>query len=274
MNDQRKVVFEQRIEIMGRDDVSDTVADMRHQVVNELVTVCIPPNAYAEQWDTATLKSEVQRIFDIDVPVEAWAAEEGIAEEEIGERLRQRVDEKAAGKEAEFGPEVMRQIEKAVLLQTVDHLWREHLIVLEHLRSVIGFRSYGQRDPLNEYKTEGFQLFEAMLANLREAVTGQLMHVRNVPDEGAYAPVDLPPMQAHHADPFTGEDELALADAALAAGGRSEGRGGERRAPMQSRKAAVNLNPKDPSTWGKVARNSACPCGSGKKYKHCHGKHD
>jgi preprotein translocase subunit SecA len=274
MNDQRKVVFEQRIEIMGRDDVSDTVADMRHQVVNELVAQCIPPNAYAEQWDTATLKSEVERIFGIDVPMEAWAAEEGIADQEISERLLKQIDEKAAAKEAEFGPEAMRQIEKMVLLQTVDHLWREHLIVLEHLRSVIGFRSYGQRDPLNEYKTEGFQLFEAMLANLREAVTGQLMHVRNMPGEDAYAPVELPPMQAHHPDPFTGEDELAMADAALSASGRSDVGVAERRAPVQSRKAAGVLNPKNPSTWGKVARNASCPCGSGKKYKHCHGKHD
>jgi preprotein translocase subunit SecA len=276
MNDQRKVVFEQRIEIMGRDDVSDTVADMRHQVVSELVAQCIPPNAYAEQWDVATLKSEVQRIFDIDVPIDAWASEEGIADQEINERLQNLVNEKAAAKEAEFGPEAMRQIEKMVLLQTVDHLWREHLIVLEHLRSVIGFRSYGQRDPLNEYKTEGFQLFEAMLVNLREAVTGQLMHVRNVPGDDAFAPVELPPMQAHRVDPFAGNDEeLAMADAAIAAGARSEARGnGERRAPLQSRKAAGNINPNDPSTWGKVSRNAVCPCGSGKKYKHCHGRHD
>jgi preprotein translocase subunit SecA len=148
---------------------------------------------------------------------------------------------------------------------------------MEHLRSVIGFRGYGQRDPLNEYKTESFELFEAMLANLREDVTGQLMHVRAMAGgspEDMFEPVELPPMQAHHPDPFTGEDELALADAALAAGTRPAVRAGERRAPLQTRKGAAALDPKDPSTWGKVARNSACPCGSGKKYKHCHGKHD
>ena len=278
MNDQRKVIFEQRIDIMGHDDVSDTVADMRRQVVQELVARCIPENAYAEQWDTTTLKAEIERIFDIDVPVDAWAAEEGIADAEIAERLLKQIDEKAKSKEAEIGPEATRQVEKMVLLHTLDHLWREHLIVMEHLRSVIGFRGYGQRDPLNEYKSESFELFETMLANLREQVTGHLMHFRAMAGapEDLFEPVELPPMQAHHVDPFTGEDELAMADAALAAGTRPApaGRGADRRAPLQTRRAAAALNPKDPSTWGKVARNDKCPCGSGKKYKHCHGKHD
>jgi preprotein translocase subunit SecA len=276
MNDQRKVIFEHRIEIMGNDDVSETVADMRSQVVHELVAQCIPPNAYAEQWDAATLKTEVQRVFGIDLPVEQWAAEEGIAEQEITERLLKEIEDKAKAKEAEFGPEAMRQIEKMVLLQTLDHLWREHLVMLEHLRSVIGFRGYGQRDPLNEYKTEGFQLFETMLVNLREAVTGQLMHIQAMPDgnEDMFQPVELPPMHAHHPDPFTGEDELAMADAAISAGERANFRSQDRRAPLQTRRASTALNPTDPGTWGKVARNAPCPCGSGKKYKHCHGKHD
>jgi preprotein translocase subunit SecA len=276
MNDQRKVIFEQRIDMMGEDDVSATVADMRVQVVNELVAQCIPPNAYAEQWDTAQLQSEVERIFNIKMPIAEWAAEEGIAEQEITERLLKEINDKASQKEEELGPETARQVEKMVLLQTLDHHWREHLVMLEHLRSVIGFRSYGQRDPLNEYKSESFQLFETMLTNMREAVTGQLMHLQRMPDESEdlFQPVELPPMQAHHVDPFTGRDELAMADAALAAGERPDLRGAERRAPVQSRRAATSLNPKDPATWGKVARNSVCPCGSGKKYKHCHGKHD
>jgi len=274
MNDQRKVIFEQRIDIMGHDDVSETVADMRQQVVHELVARCIPENAYAEQWDTETLKSEIERIFDVTAPVDVWAAEEGIADEEITERLLKEIVEKAKAKEAEVGPEAMRQIEKMVLLHTLDLLWREHLIVMEHLRSVIGFRGYGQRDPLNEYKSESFELFETMLANLREQVTGHLMHFHARAPEDAFEQVDLPPMHAHHVDPFTGEDELAMADAALAAGERPAPRGSDRRAPLQSRRAAAALNPKDPSTWGKVARNAPCPCGSGKKYKHCHGKHD
>jgi len=277
MNDQRKVIFEHRIDIMGRDDVSDTVGDLREQVVQELVAQCIPPNVYAEQWDTAKLKEEIERIFGLDLPIERWAAEEGIADEEITERLLKAVGEKAKAKEGEFGAETMRQIEKMVLLQTLDHLWREHLVTLEHLRQVIHFRGYGQRDPLNEYKSEGFHLFETMLANLREAVTGQLMHIQGMPVEEeapAMVPVELPPMQAHHVDPFTGEDELAMAEAALAAAGRPAAREPERRAPLQTRRAAGALDPKDPTTWGKVARNALCPCGSGKKYKHCHGKHD
>jgi preprotein translocase subunit SecA len=277
MNDQRKVIFEHRIDIMGRDDVSDTVTDLRQQVIQELVAECIPPNAYAEQWNTEELKTEVTRIFGLDLPIDEWAKEEGIAELEITERLTGEINKKAQAKEADFGPETMRQIEKMVLLQTLDHLWREHLVTLEHLRQVIGFRSYGQRDPLNEYKSEGFHLFETMLANLREAVTGQLMHIQGVPqesDEPVIEPVELPPMQAHHIDPFTGEDELAMAEAALAAANRPQGGTSERRAPLQTRRAAGALNPKDPSTWGKVSRNAVCPCGSGKKYKHCHGKHD
>ena len=277
MNDQRKVIFEQRIDIMGHDDVSETVADMRAQVVNELVAQCIPPNAYAEQWDTATLKSRD--------PAHLRRRRAG---RQMGRRgrhrrpgdhraaARSRSTRRPAQKEAEFGPEAMRQIEKMVLLQTLDHLWREHLVVLEHLRSVIGFRSYGQRDPLNEYKSESFQLFETMLVNMREAVTGQLMHLQRMPDdrEDLFEPVELPPMQAHHVDPFTGQDELAMADAALAAGTRPDcARVGASRAAADAA-GATSLNPKDPATWGKVARNAACPCGSGKKYKHCHGKHD
>jgi preprotein translocase subunit SecA len=278
MNDQRKVIFEQRIDIMGRDDVNETVADMRRQVVQELVGRCIPEGAYAEQWDVATLKEETGRVFDVDAPVDAWAAEEGIADQEITERLLAAVEEKAISKEAEIGPEAMRQVEKMVLLHTLDHLWREHLIVMEHLRSVIGFRGYGQRDPLNEYKRESFELFEAMLGNLREQVTGHLMHftTRPGPPEDLLE-LELPAMQAHHVDPFTGEDELAMAEAALSAGSRPApaiGRDGDRRAPLQTRKAAAAVNPKDPSTWGKVARNAPCPCGSGEKYKRCHGKHD
>jgi preprotein translocase subunit SecA len=276
MNDQRKVIFDQRIDIMGHDDVNDTVTDMRHQAVLELVTQHIPENAYAEQWNVKGLKEEVLRIFDLDLPIEQWAAEEGIADAEIRERLMTAIDAKAAQKAAEIGPDTMRQIEKMVLLQTLDHLWREHLVTLEHLRQVIGFRAYGQRDPVNEYKSEGFHLFENMLARLREAVTGQLMHVELAPTSPPpmLQPVDLPPMQPHHIDPFTGEDELALVNAALAAEGRPNGRMSDRRAPLQTRKGAAAVNPKDPSTWGKISRNALCPCGSGKKFKHCHGRHN
>ncbi|MEE9586417.1 MAG: preprotein translocase subunit SecA, partial [Hyphomicrobiaceae bacterium] len=182
MNDQRKVIFEQRIELMGNEDVSETVNDMRHEVVEGMIGAHIPKNAYAEQWDVGGLGQEVERIFDLKLPVSEWAAEEGIADEEILERLTQAVDTKAAKKAAEVGSEGIRQIEKMVLLHTLDHLWREHLVTLEHLREVIGLRGYGQRDPLNEYKTESFTLFEGLLGQLREAVTGQLMHFELMPE--------------------------------------------------------------------------------------------
>nr|PZN88397.1 MAG: preprotein translocase subunit SecA [Pseudomonadota bacterium] len=275
MNDQRKVIYDQRIEIMGQDDVSEMITDMRHEVIEELVKRHIPENAYAEQWDAEGLQKAVKDIFGLDLPIVEWAAEEGIADEEILERLIKAADEKAEKKAAEIGPEVFRQIEKMVLLQTLDHLWREHLVTLEHLRQVIGFRAYGQRDPLNEYKAEAFVLFQSMLAKLREAVTGQLMHVElaSPEDRSLLEPVELPPMEAHHIDPTTGLDEFALADAALAAEEMAYANGPDRRVPLQTRRSADQIDPKNPATWGRVARNAPCPCGSGKKYKHCHGRH-
>ena len=277
MNDQRKVIFEQRLDIMGEDDVSETVKDLRHQLVNELVRQHIPETAYAEQWNTTALRESISGVFGLDLPIDVWASEEGIADQEITERILQEVDDKAARKAAELGDANFRQIEKMVVLQTLDHLWREHLVTLEHLRQVIGFRAYGQRDPLNEYKSEAFVLFEAMLGNLREAVTGQLMHIElaSPEDQAGIQPVELPEMRAHHIDPFSGLDELALADAAIAAEQRGPvGPGPDRRPPLQTRKSPTAVDPSDPATWGRVARNALCPCGSGKKYKHCHGKND
>jgi preprotein translocase subunit SecA len=268
MNDQRKAIFEQRRELMSDADLSETVADMRHQVVDDLFVTHVPEKSYAEQWDIDGLKQGTKGIFDLDLPLGDWAAEEGIGEDELHERMIQAVDDKAAQKAVSVGPQIMRQIERAILLQTVDNLWREHLVMVEHLRQVIGLRGYGQRDPLNEYKSEAFTLFEHMLARLREAVTGQLMHVELAhpdevpPIEGA----ELPPMQAHHVDPTTGEDEFALETANAGGNGRGAAK------PARARKAAAPaVNPADPSTWGKVQRNAVCPCGSGKKYKHCHG---
>ncbi len=299
MNDQRKVIFEQRIELMTQDDVHETVTDMRHQVVDDLVAKYIPEKAFAEQWDVKGLAEEIETIFNIRVPVAEWAQEEGIAEEEIRARLIEKVDAAAAKKAAEIGPDFMRQIEKAIVLQTLDHLWREHLVTLEHLRQVIGLRGYGQRDPLNEYKSESFTLFENMLERLRTAVTGQLMHVEirkgDMPDFDLDNE-DLPVMEGHHIDATTGEDDFgepltppngrarpARKEPAgrIAAKGKSKPNGGAGRTaavrsgatnlPNRSRKADAAINPNDPATWGKVARNALCPCGSGKKYKHCHG---
>ncbi len=264
MNDQRKVIFDQRIELMKDETVAETVTDMRHAVVDDLVGKHVPENAYPEQWDTAGLKEELKRVFGLDLPVDEWAKEEGIADEEIIARIERRADEHMAAKVAQWGGDVIRYVEKSILLQTLDHLWREHLVMLEHLRQVIGLRGYGQRDPLNEYKSEAFTLFEAMAANLREAVTSQLMRVEIVQSPPPPEATELPFMQAHHIDPSTGEDEIAMSDAPLVpvmAGGAN------------GTSRAVQRNPKDPTSWGKVGRNEACPCGSGKKYKHCHGRY-
>ncbi|HZV91956.1 MAG TPA: preprotein translocase subunit SecA, partial [Caldimonas sp.] len=219
MNDQRKVIFEQRLDLMRDEAVDETIADMRHEVVDELVAKHIPPNAYAEQWDAAGLHEALLNVLTLDLPVQEWAKEEGIADEEMKERIERRADEFMAAKVAKWGPDVMRYVEKSILLQTLDHLWREHLVMLEHLRQVIGLRGYGQRDPLNEYKAEAFSLFEAMMSRLREAVTSQLMRVEIVqqqPEEPP--PQQLPYMEAHKVDPTTGEDELAPALAPMLAG--------------------------------------------------------
>ncbi len=278
MNDQRKVIFDQRLEIMAEDDVSETIKDLRHQVVQDLVSKHIPEKAYAEQWDSAGLREAIRAQFDIDLPIDEWAEEEGIANEEIEERLIRASDEKAASKAVEFGTENFRYIEKMVLLQQLDHLWREHIVTLEHLRQVIGFRAYGQRDPLNEYKTEAFVLFEGLLNRLRESVTGLLMHVQLADDtspEDMFEPAALPPMEAHHVDATTGLDEFGDAEQVYSGRSRfddgSEPDGELRQAPLQTRKATGAVDPNDPATWGRVSRNAPCPCGSGKKYKHCHG---
>ena len=189
-NDQRKVIFDQRIDLMKDESVAETVADMRRAFVEDVVTKHVPEHVYAEQWDVAGLKEELKRVLDIDLPVDQWAKEEGIADEELLSRIEQRVDEHMAAKVAQWGPDVMRYVEKTILLQTLDHLWREHLVMLDHLRQVIGLRGYGQRDPLQEYKSEAFSLFEAMIAHLREAVTAQLMRVEIVPPE------EQPPLAA------------------------------------------------------------------------------
>ena len=261
MNDQRKVIFDQRVEWMKDEAVNEIVADMRHAAIEDLVAKHVPENAYPEQWDTKGLREELKRILELDLPVDEWAKEEGIADEELLSRIDRRADEHMAAKVAQWGADVMRYVEKSILLQTLDHLWREHLVMLEHLRQVIGLRGYGQRDPLNEYKAEAFNLFEGMSTSLREAVTSQLMRVeiRTAPPEEQ---ASLPYMEAHKIDPSTGEDELALARA----GAETLVRHGITAA------AAVERNPNDPTSWGKVGRNEACPCGSGKKYKHCHGR--
>src|SRR6187399_865691 len=258
MNDQRKVIFEQRLELMRDETVDETIADMRHAMIEDMVAKYVPENAYPEQWNVTGLDHDLREILTLALPVQDWAKEEGITGDDVRERITRRADEWMAGKVAKWGPDVMRYVEKSVLLQTLDHLWREHLVMLEHLRQVIGLRGYGQRDPLNEYKAEAFALFETMIAHLREAVTGQLMRVEIVQQPPAEMPENLPYMEAHKVDPTTGEDEMAPALAPALVG---NGNG-----------AQAERNANDPSTWGKVGRNEVCPCGSGKKFKHCHGK--
>src|SRR5208282_4719698 len=283
MNDQRKVIFDQRVEWMQDAAVAEVVADMRHNSIDDLVAKHVPENAYPEQWDTAGLKEELKRVLGLDLPVDEWAKEEGIADEEIFARVERRADEHMAAKAAQWGPDVIRYVEKSILLQTLDHLWREHLVMLDHLRQVIGLRGYGQRDPLNEYKAEAFSLFEAMSQSLREAVTAQLMRIEIMaapPPE--QQPAALPVMEAHKIDPTTGDDEMALALAGaetLARHGIGPGRGpgiggpgGPAAAPGRASQALAR-NPLDPTSWGKFGRNEPCPCGSGKKFKHCHGRY-
>jgi len=285
MNDQRKVIFDQRVEWMNDETTAEIVADMRKNAIDDLVAKHVPENAYPEQWDTPGLKEELKRVLGLDLPVDEWAKEEGIADEEIFTRVERRADEHMAAKVAQWGPDVIRYIEKSILLQTLDHLWREHLVMLDHLRQVIGLRGYGQRDPLNEYKAEAFSLFEAMSQNLREAVTAQLMRVEIMAQPPAnMEPAPLPAMEGHKIDPTTGEDEMALAMAGaetLARHGIGRVQSGTAPATaamaggaaVPTRNAAAQRNPQDPASWGKVGRNEPCPCGSGKKFKHCHGRY-
>ena len=265
MNDQRKVVFERRREIMAEESVEETVGEMRNSVVEGLIATHIPKDAYPETWDIAGLKEAVNNTLAIDPPLADWAKEEGIGEEEMLERLTKAADEAYAARVEKNSPDLMRYVEKQIVLQVFDHLWREHLVVLDHLRQVIGWRGYAQRDPLNEYKSEALELFKGLMSRWDEIVTAQMMRVEVAQEP---PPPQLPPMHASHADPLTGEDDMAIAEinARIAAGDF---------APRSLNFAAEELpatrDPADPATWGKVGRNEACPCGSGKKYKHCHG---
>lgn len=259
MNDQRKVIFEQRIDIMNGNEIAGTVDDMRHEVVEATVLEFIPPSAYPEQWRSTELREKLREVVAIDFPVEDWAAEEGIADEEIRERVMQAADKMYGEKREKYGAEIMEYVEKEVLLRSLDQLWRDHIITLEHLRQAVALRGYGQRDPLNEYKTEGFALFEQMIVRLRAIVTGQLLRVeisQNGTDDMFPDDEELPDMFIEDFDEHGNELPAGtLLSAAVSP------------APDQPE----GFNAQDPETWGPVARNQACPCGSGKKFKHCHG---
>ena len=257
MNNQRKEVYAQRREFMRAEDVNETIADMRGEVLATMVALRIPEKAYAEQWQTAELAEDVKRVFALDLPVVEWGREEGIDETQIRERIDATVREMMAAKAANFGPETMRYIEKSLLLQLLDRVWKEHLLALDHLRQGIGLRAYGQRDPLNEYKAEAFALFNAMLDELKEQVTSFLSRVEVNAEPPP--PVFQPYEETHPAPQATDggyESGVEAMPTRITAG------------PLR----ATAVDPEDPNTWATTPRNAPCPCGSSKKFKHCHGR--
>ncbi len=260
MNDQRKAIYGQRLELMEAQDVAETVAEMRQEVIEDLVAIHMPPKSFPEQWDVDGLEVEFHRIFALEPPIKDWVAEDGIADEEITERLTDLANKRMAERAATFGPDVMRQVEKSLLLQVVDQQWKDHLLQLDHLRQTVTLRAYGQRDPLNEYKSESFDMFEAMLARVRDETTTMLARVEVRMDEAPPPIEERMPQQkmvAEHIDPLTGQNEFDDP--------------GNIQQPLRRKVDQADMNPNDPTTWGKVPRNAPCPCGSGKKYKHCHG---
>jgi preprotein translocase subunit SecA len=261
MNDQRKAIFGQRLEIMEAEDLGDIVRDMRHQVVEDLVGEFMPPKTYADQWNPAGLMAELKDKMTMELPITDWAAEEGVDQAEMIQRITTQSDAMMDEKLAAFGVDTMRTVEKQLLLQTIDGKWREHLLKLEHLRSVVGFRSYAQRDPLNEYKTESFALFENMLDSLRQDVTQKLSQIPPITAEEQAAL--MAQYQAQLAAHQAAQDQAKLAAAQASAGVV---------AAAAAPTALAGFDEKDPSTWGNPARNDLCPCGSGEKFKHCHGR--
>jgi preprotein translocase subunit SecA len=274
MNDQRKAIFAQRREIMEARDLSDVARDMRHQVIEDLVAEHVPPRAYADQWDIEGLAAQIRHVFGTELPVQQWADEEGVDDEALRERITEAADTLMAQKAAQYGADTMRSVEKQILLQTIDQNWREHLVTLDHLRSVVGFRGYAQRDPLNEYKSEAFTLFESLLNRLRTEVTRMLAHVQILTPEQQQAMLARIRAQGEARQAAStasaGEPEpVGAAPPPAATAPRSEPAGGDGIAVLA---AGNRVDPDDPTTWGRAGRNEPCPCGSGRKYKHCHGR--
>ncbi len=278
MNDQRKVIYEQRKDLMKADDVSATVNDMRHETISNMVSRCIPERAYAEQWDVDGLHEEVLRILSLDLPIADWAGEEGIADEEIRERVQQAANRLMAEKTANYTPEIMRLAEKNLLLQLLDQTWKEHLLSLDHLRQGIGLRAYGQKDPLNEYKREAFNMFDTMLDELRETMTTVMSHLELQFDSAEDIAFDREQGDMHEIrndSAFQDDDAAAgVHPAAMALSGATVGAAPDEIPPgwVFNDALARHLDPNEPETWGKVPRNAPCPCAMGKKYKHCHGR--
>ena len=255
MNDQRIAIFEQRLDIMRAEDQTEIVEDMRNDVIDDLVNIHIPPKTYPDQWDLDGLKKALKEGINLDLPIDDWANEEGVDDELLTERIENAANTVMADKTKAFGKEAMQQVEKQLLLQTIDTKWREHLITLEHLRSVVGFRGYAQRDPLNEYKNEAFQLFERLLNGLRYDVTKQLGMVRPLTDEERKAMIAkfLDEQKQAQGIPKTDNKTVNNSKSTLPLGAKTP--------PEQM-----------PDGWQSTGRNNVCPCGSGKKFKHCHGR--
>ena len=277
MNDQRKAIFSQRREFMEADDLSESIRDMRHQVIDDLVAEFMPKRAYADQWETEEFEKRATHCLGEHYPIKEWAEEEGVDDDVIRERLYEKTDAAYAAKEEVAGPEQMRELEKALLLQVLDHHWREHLIMLDHLRSVIGLRGYAQRDPLNEYKSEAFKLFEDLLNQLRVDVTRELGIRRPMTQEEQAEQQrrirELQEQMQRQMDAqAAAKAQAAAIGAAALAGPAPEAEAAPQRISAGQASAVAEIDPENPETWGKVGRNAPCPCGSGRKYKHCHGK--
>ena len=263
MNDQRKAIFGQRLEIMQSQDLGEIAQDMRHQVIEDLVDSFLPPKSYADQWDATALQASIAEHIGLDLPIADWAREEGVDQDAMRERIVGQSDKSMDEKVAAFGPDAMRNIEKQVLLQAIDGKWREHLLRLEHLRSVVGFRGYAQRDPLAEYKNEGFTLFESMLNSLRQEVTQKLAQIRPLTKEEQDAMMaQFLAQQQRQAQVLQNAAAPAVAAPAVAEPVTEQVLSG----------AVSGFVETDAKTWGNPARNDSCPCGSGKKFKYCHGQ--
>ncbi len=258
MNDQRKVIYEQRKDLMQAKDISGTIKEIKEEITNEMVSQYIPEKSYAEQWETETLQKEIHRIFGLHLPIIEWAKQEGVADREIFEKTSAEVNKLFENKEKSYGTEIMRLAEKRILLITLDQLWKDHLLSLDHLRHGINLRAYGQKDPLNEYKREAFMMFQEMLQNIREMAIMRLAHLEIVAENSSDAALTFEPRQRRMHE--------TRQDPALTGGLEQSPQG-----TVKSRASAANIDPANPATWGKVGRNDPCPCGSGKKYKQCHG---
>jgi len=255
MNDQRKVIFDQRLEILEQEDLTETVKDMRQEVLFNLLNNSIPEKTFVDDWDGDKLEKDINRIFTLKLPIKNWMKEDGVDYEYIRERISQEVENEYDKKSSEFGNDLIKNLEKTIVLQSIDQNWKDHLGQLENLRQIVGLRGYGQRDPLSEYKSESFSLFEELLDNFREDVTRILFHIRMASNEG------LSKINR----------ENTINQKALIEQNPENTNDNKVSKTVTIRKNNQQIDPNDPSTWGKVGRNDPCPCGSGKKYKHCHG---